>query len=196
MLWAKRETGRVVAKPGERASCPACDGAVLAKCGLINIWHWAHEADADCDPWHEHETPWHYGWKQRFPPETQEVVVGPHRADVKLPSGLVIEFQSSSISPLEIYQRENFYGNMVWIVDAANFNLNLREKDYGHSFRWKHPRKSWWGARKPIYFDFGADQVFRVKRVYPDIPCGGYGNFVGVPELVEDLSRRRFFNVR
>jgi competence CoiA-like predicted nuclease len=27
---------------------------MIAKCGRIYIWHWAHDG-SDCDPWHEPE---------------------------------------------------------------------------------------------------------------------------------------------
>lgn len=45
-----------------------------------------------------------------------------HRADVRCPSGLVVEFQNSHISPDDIEARENFYGRMLWIVNGAGFN--------------------------------------------------------------------------
>ena len=42
-----------------------------------------------------------------------------HIADVKTPSGLVIEFQRSTIHPDEISAREVFYKKMVWVVDGC-----------------------------------------------------------------------------
>lgn len=48
--------------------------------------------------------------------------MGPHRADVVTPRG-VIEFQKSSISGSEIREREAFYKKMIWVVDASSFNL-------------------------------------------------------------------------
>jgi competence CoiA-like predicted nuclease len=36
-------TPKVRATPGARASCPFCARFMIAKCGEINVWHWAHE---------------------------------------------------------------------------------------------------------------------------------------------------------
>ena len=121
MLWANSDGEKIRAWPGLTAACPGCGGEVVAKCGEIVEWHWAHKAK-DCDAWSEPESEWHLGWKARFPVDWQEVVMGPHRADVKTPRG-VIEFQKSAISAAEIRERERFYGQMIWVVDASNFNL-------------------------------------------------------------------------
>lgn len=40
-----------------------------------------------------------------------------HRADVKTPTSLVLEFQHSPISDEDKISREDFYQNMFWIVD-------------------------------------------------------------------------------
>lgn len=121
MLWANQNGEKIQAWPGLRATCPACGGDVVPKCGEIVEWHWAHKA-RDCDSWGEPESQWHLGWKARFPADWQEVVMGPHRADVRTPRG-VIEFQKSAISAAEIREREQFYGKMIWVVDASGFNL-------------------------------------------------------------------------
>ena len=91
------------------------------------MWHWAHVPVRHCDPWWEHETEWHRNWKGCFPAECQEVVqldnsTGEvHIADVKAKNGYVIEFQNSKIELDELDARERFYGNMVWVVNAAKF---------------------------------------------------------------------------
>ncbi len=162
MKWASTAAGRQTATPKAQGACPVCGGDVLAKCGTTNVWHWAHRA-ADCDPWSEPETEWHREWKSNFPPECQEVVIGNHRADVCV-GGVVVEFQHSPISAEEIREREAFYGNMMWVVDASAFglNLDLRRKlgtalsDTYRTFRWKWPRRSWGAAFRPLYLDFGA----------------------------------------
>ncbi|MBL7893856.1 MAG: hypothetical protein JNK50_01090 [Bacteroidia bacterium] len=46
---------------------------MLAKCGTINIWHWAHEAIENCDDWYEPETQWHRDWKEHFGEECSEM---------------------------------------------------------------------------------------------------------------------------
>ena len=116
---------------GQRAECPGCGGKVLSKCGEINMHHWAHLSGVDCDPWAEHETEWHRGWKNLFPEEWREVNIKSdfgsesHRADVSIPDGPVIEFQHSSLSPKQIRQREKFYNKhsngVIWVVDGSEF---------------------------------------------------------------------------
>lgn len=154
----------------QRAICPSCREEVISKCGSIKVWHWSHKADNDCDSWGEGETEWHINWKNEFPKEWQEVVIGKHRADIKLPSGKVIELQNSSISAEDIQERELFYGNMGWLFNgktfAKNINLKFHKRSYmtkdveiknhpeGYvTFRWKHPIKSLWNVKKPLYIE-------------------------------------------
>jgi len=72
----------------------------------------------------------HRKWKDFFPSDCREVVQfdisgEKHIADVKLPSGLVIELQHSAMPLDEMRSREAFYGDMIWIVDAVPFLNNL-----------------------------------------------------------------------
>ncbi|NOT73437.1 MAG: hypothetical protein HOP08_00815 [Cyclobacteriaceae bacterium] len=94
---------RVPPFPNGKATCQVCEGNVIAKCGEIYDWHWAHKIDQNCDPWKEHETEWHRGWKNKFPFDWREIVITSdegerHYADVRTDTGTVIEFQNSSIS--------------------------------------------------------------------------------------------------
>lgn len=167
------------------AICPICGQAVQAKCGSINIWHWAHISVIDCDPWAEGESRWHADWKLAFPRECREVVIGPHRADIALEHA-VIELQSSSISPEEIRERESFYRNLHWIVKADGWlNFDLRPRDGFQSFRWKSPRKCWWSSRRPILLDLDGTMLFWVKKLYPNLPCGGWGRLVSRNDVID-----------
>ena len=121
MIWANTETGKATASPGAAGNCPSCGADLIPKCGSIISWHWAHKS-CDCDNWSEPESEWHLGWKRAFPANWQEVTIGPHRADVLCPKG-VIEFQKSSISADEIREREAFYRRMVWVVWAGDWCL-------------------------------------------------------------------------
>lgn len=62
MLYALEDGEHRTARPQRGGKCPGCSGDLIAKCGEINAWHWAHRAN-DCDPWHEPESEWHIGWK-------------------------------------------------------------------------------------------------------------------------------------
>ncbi len=125
MIWAYVDGIKEKAATGLPGFCPDCHNPLIPKCGEINVHHWSHWGERNCDPWDEPETPWHFERKTWFPEEWQEVTVGKHRADVKTPT-TVIEFQHSSISPGEIREREAHYGDMVWVVDTAPFKKNLQ----------------------------------------------------------------------
>ena len=106
MMYALNAAGeRIEADPGGRASCPGCHGDVIAHCGEILVWHWAHRSRLECDPWWEPETAWHRGWKLFVPAAQREVVIGGHRADMVLANGTVCELQASGISAQEIRER-------------------------------------------------------------------------------------------
>ncbi|MBA3899141.1 MAG: hypothetical protein H0X62_02855 [Bacteroidetes bacterium] len=114
---------------GQKATCPLCQGTIIGKCGEIYVWHWQHNHDRECDPWQEHETDWHRKWKANFPDDWQEVILAKegekYIADVKTANGVVIEFQNSSISTSTIRIRENFYQEMIWVVNAKTFKDNF-----------------------------------------------------------------------
>jgi hypothetical protein len=122
MQYATLNGSRILATPGTQGStCPACGSLVLAKCGNHNIRHWAHSNTRDCDTWSEPEGPWHLEWKEVFPQDWREVVIGEHRADIRTSGGLVVELQHSLITPEVVAEREHFYGDMIWIFDATEY---------------------------------------------------------------------------
>lgn len=174
MQFALIDNQRIEAAPGLKGRCPGCSQLVDAKCGTIKIWHWAHRTKITCDTWWERETQWHRDWKNKFDREWHERILfdektgEKHIADVRTEHGLVIEFQHSPLDPQERNARENFYGNMVWIVDASH-----RKNDYKRflkgfpQFR-ETPQKglflvarpdetfpaNWVQSTKPVFFDF------------------------------------------
>jgi hypothetical protein len=189
MLFAKHPStaAKIPASPRAWAICPGCAGTVLTKCGEINAWHWAHEAGVDCDPWSEGETFWHLSWKWKAPPDRCEVVIGRHRADIVGRKGVVVELQHGPLSPAEVREREAFYRDMIWIVDGGGFrdNFNLRRKsDDVFTFRWKYPRKWTFAITQALCFDFGDDGLFLVRKLYGELPCGGYGSFLDTNEFL------------
>lgn len=133
--------------PAGRAKCPICDSLLIAKCGEFNVWHWAHERKSVCDGWnYEPKTDWHIKWQNHFLEDQTEVYIYGnneyHRADILTNKGLVIEIQNSPISPEDIYLRESFYGDMIWIINSKEFKHNLRFKNFAFDtgseiwFRW------------------------------------------------------------
>jgi hypothetical protein len=189
MIFASEPSGyRIKAFRKGKALCPACRAEVIAKCGKINVWHWAHKKDSDCDSWADPDTRWHLGWKNLFP-EWSEIMVEKdgkrHRADLLLPNGIVVELQHSYISPDEIREREQFYGRMIWIFDIQDcLSLNpdtgeprflLWDKGSYWTFRWKHPKKHIAFAKATTWLDLGDEQVFVLKKFYTDEHYAGWG---------------------
>lgn len=114
------------ATEGAKGICPDpdCGLEVYARCGPQRVFHWAHYGTCKGDRWWEPETEWHRSWKNKFPRKWQEYrltdqLTGEiHRADVHTPEGLVLEFQHSRISQEERNKREDFYKDMVWVIDS------------------------------------------------------------------------------
>jgi competence CoiA-like predicted nuclease len=187
MLFALDDNGeKIEAQPKQKAICPFCKCPVLAKCGNLYIWHWAHVSKGFCDDWHESESEWHIAWKSLFPKECVEVSLGEHRADVVTKSGIVIEFQHSTISEIEIKAREKFYGErMMWIIDGEPFYHRLyfsaifylrRSKIIGNwrddnlaramKFQWKRIRTCWLRSSRPKFID-----IKTMPRTHIDRPA-------------------------
>ncbi len=135
MIWAIVENKKIEAKPGTKGTCPLCEGKVFSKCGEVNVWHWAHSKDENCDRWYEPETFWHQHWKMTFGKENAEFIIiknsKKHIADILTKENLVIELQNSPIQKPIIREREDFYGErMLWIINGEEFKKNLFAKDY------------------------------------------------------------------
>jgi len=178
MKYALVEGERREAQPGLSGNCRVCGNAVIAKCGPLRVWHWAHRAAFTCDHWWEAETQWHRDWKNRFPKGWQEFIHQAangekHVADVKTKSGIVLEIQHSSLRRDERESRETFYQNMIWIVngrrrkrDRSQFDAVLRTaicRDRTLPIFFNHSNESallrdWVASRVPVYFDFGDEQ--------------------------------------
>lgn len=192
MRYATGRIGeRVEAYPGARAQCPTCGAAVLAKCGQITSWHWAHAATGDCDPWSESETTWHRDWQGMVPPERREVVIGCHRADMVTPDGTVVELQHSYLPADQTAAREAHYGRMIWIFDATQaYDENriwIRKRDGYVTFRWKHPRKSVSLCTRPTLLDLGP-YLLLIKKIHTAAPCGGWGRIVDKDDMARSLN--------
>lgn len=144
--------------PFARGVCPMCDGIVIAKCGELKMWHWAHlQTTPHCTSEHE-ETPWHRMWKDQFTECAQEIVREVngkrHRADVIF-DGVVYEFQSKSLRPEEMLERERFWCELgydfVWIIRAPGAELRARpyckEPAPWKAYTWMNP---WGGFRDTV----------------------------------------------
>lgn len=202
MRFALIDKRRVEACPGLTGLCPNCGQKVIAKCGSQRIHHWAHyNNQRKCDSWWESETEWHRIWKNRFPTEWQEVILydgltgEKHIADVQTEHGVVIEFQHSHIQRTERISREQFYKNMIWVVDASRLKHDLLrfrkgfkdkagktsiEDFYLVSFPETCFPKNWVESNVPVVFDFG-DTILQEDSAQAFLYCL-------LPEKLQGLS--------
>jgi competence CoiA-like predicted nuclease len=155
------------ATPSARSACPHCRQTIIAKCGPIVSWHWAHLA-ADCDPWAAPESAWHLDWKRRLRDEAGaavEVTMPPHRADAVLRDGAVIELQSDYLALDELVERHAFYGPHTQWVFRCHWESRMQ---FGrHGFWWKHGSKAmaqFYKRHMPvILWDMGQGDLWRVR---------------------------------
>jgi len=131
-----------------------------------------------------------------------------HIADVQLSNGLVIEFQRSPIDPEERTSRENYYKNMIWVVDGTRLKRdyprflkvlhNLRPTNLNGYFLVNFPEKyfpsDWLESKVPVIFDFlrmeSIDDVdeFKIRNnLYCLFPVRFHGK-----ALLANYSRESF----
>ncbi|RLG10570.1 hypothetical protein DRN73_07455 [Candidatus Pacearchaeota archaeon] len=192
LLALDKNKEKIYASPKKIGYCEICGEKLIPRCGDIKIWHWSHKGNNDCDKWAEPESEWHKEWKSYFPKENREVVIKNHRADIKTDYGLVIELQNSSISEFDIFRREKFYGNMIWILNGKTLakGLELRFNKEYVTFRWKNPPKAWWESKRKKYIDIGeingVGYLFLIKKIYTALPCGGWGVLIKKEDFIHD----------
>jgi hypothetical protein len=211
MQYALVNGERSSAAPGLSGICPLCNVPVVAKCGNIRVHHWAHSGERNCDPWWERETQWHRDWKNKFDTECQEIVLfdnqsgEKHIADVRTSHGLVIEFQHSYLRPDERLSREQFYKNIVWVVDGSRLKRDLPRFLEGQNslrtvakgiFITYFPQellpKSWLNCSTPIFFDFydGPTTSTRNGPLWCLLPGRAFGHAVIAAIQRQEFIRR------
>jgi competence protein CoiA len=207
MKFASIGSQRLEAQPGLTAKCPSCAADVIAKCGNVRDWHWAHRGARVCDPWWESETAWHRRWKNEFPSDWQEIIhIAPsgekHVADVKTKGDMVVEFQHSFLNAEERISREGFYRRMVWVVDGSR-----RKRDAAQLLKcigplaWNNPPyilhrtndsecallRDWHSSTVPVYFDLGIGENDRTPILWRLDPISQIGGMYLTP-----VSRESF----
>jgi hypothetical protein len=186
MQFALVDGQRREAKPGLSGKCLVCGATMVAKCGAVRVWHWAHLGKRRCDVWWEPETTWHRDWKNQFPREWREVIQRAkdgekHVADVKTEHGVAVEFQHSHLRPEERRAREAFYRRMAWVVDGLRRKTDRSRffealKNRGRVVRGKPLTLSipsdkgallrdWIDSRVPVFFDFQG--INDLEDVFP-----------------------------
>lgn len=194
MLLALDNKGQPVrATPNERAICPECQQPVIAKCGEIIIWHWAHIAlNPNCA--NQGETEWHLKWKlwalDRGCQIEQKVMAG-FRADVVTSNGTVIELQTQPLAPEIARAREAAYGRQLcWLIEinterAERINWSGTLDSGAEGFWYTRGPKSLARLRAPVYLDIAGRGIWltRFKLIQKEDPeygayeslfCWGY----------------------
>lgn len=216
MHFALVENNRVEAQPDLHGLCPCCMKPVVAKCGTQRMWHWSHKSRR-CDNWWEPETEWHRSWKNKYPTNWQEISFidektgEKHIADICTANRFIVEFQHSYIKPEELKSREEFYKDMVWVVDGTRNKMDYPRflKGIKNHFEnqifyttdnpdifkvdlidWCFP-KAWLKSSVPVIFDFWGDGSFDDsegirKPLYCLFPQ------IGVTARVAKISRKAF----
>lgn len=167
MQYAIDENGiKIRAFKNGIAKCPNCNSKVIAKCGELNIDHWAHFKIEDCDSWkYEPITQWHLEWQNHFPKEQIEVTINKnseiHRADILTSKNIVIEIQNSKISINTIEERENFYDKMIWVINSEEFKHNLFFKNFPYNLR-----NIWGTLVDPEHLLTGNSFVIEIPNIY------------------------------
>src|SRR6218665_297072 len=161
MKFALVDNTKTTATKGAKGICPNCGSELIAKCGDVKMNHWAHRGIRNCDPWWEPESEWHRTWKNNYPDDWQEISLldertgEKHIADVRTAHNLVVEFQHSYIDPQERTSREQFYRNMVWIVDGTRL-----KRDYPRFLKGKKNC-----FENTIFYNTDNPKIFRVDLI-------------------------------
>ena len=152
---------------GQEYKCETCDSNLIAKRGTLIIHHFAHEHARDCDTWREPKSVWHLLWQDLCLSLHVEVSFQQlHQADIVNKAGTVIEIQNSPMSVPSMKEREDFYQNMIWIMNATSINDPYAGKDVvlfsdGKLAILKVRHEFWLHCKKTVFIhtDYG---IFRV----------------------------------
>jgi hypothetical protein len=155
-------------EPGARARCLDCRSTLIAKCGEINRWHWAHQGDAICVG--DGEGAWHLAWKHwaQNQSATVELVTHPHRADIAWPDGRIWELQTNYTDAATIRKREDHYGDqLTWIYRWLPGRFN-RLRNIGDGwFKWNRPAPSMAMHERPVIWHH-LDRLYEVTTRLSD----------------------------
>jgi hypothetical protein len=169
-----------------RAACADCTTPMIAKCGDVKVWHWAHASEQPGCP-SAGESEWHLQWKATGLEGTQEIAVGSRRADVLAPGGYAVEFQASSMSGAEVLAREkDWKRKLIWIFDVrqqyANGQIVLRthpDRKPGDAYRnvtYSYPLERVKVATCRVLLDLDGERLLYVGKWFDGRrPLQGYG---------------------
>lgn len=176
MKYALLHDEYVTATPHQKgAVCPLCLSEVVARCGEINVHHWAHKKGAHCDVWCEPDSEWRHKWLDSFSgcriEQKLEIGKEKHFIDVQTEFGTNILLRRGRIKEAELAKMEDFFPSLVWIVDLGSakravnqFGKAHVEGFISHSFDEVYKTimgdeglpSAWTKCRYPVFFDFSS----------------------------------------
>lgn len=209
LLYAIIDKKRKRPNPAEVAQCPYCKADVIAKCGHINTWHWAHKIKSDSCIYKD-MSEWHIAHQLKAEKNgwNLEQHIGFRIADC-VHGKNVIELQKSSISDKEIINRNINYDalryNVHWVFDynekfnnmiftevndIYKFKQNWAKKSIIILFNYIDNRnKPIWGN---VFLNIGDDEYIKVEKMYES--GNGYGrllNFDSMIRLCKNYQNKR-----
>jgi len=110
-----------------------------------------------------------------------------HRADIKTPTGIVIEVQHSAMTDAERQAREAFYGNLVWVIDGRGFRDNFDiyhllpdpDSEIAQDLVWVKASRPMQGAARGIFFRLAECRAeFPEEVVTKATLRGGFYHFI------------------
>jgi hypothetical protein len=140
---------------------------LVAKKGEKKTHHYSHKNDAcECD---RRMGEFHIWWQKRVKDnylEKRYNVDGKlHIADIVNKNGTVIEIQKSKIPPKIIREREEFYGDMIWVFDCTCIDIHIiKQKKDVMLFEWVKGTRYLLEAKKPSFLDFGKRGVVELIK--------------------------------
>jgi len=214
LVDGKRET----ATKGKVGICQFCGSELIAKCGEVKVHHWSHKSKRNCDLWWENESEWHRAWKNEFPTECQEVIHHGengerHIADVKTKKGWSIEFQHSFLNTEERRSRNEFYPNLIWVVDGLRrkrdklkFKRVIKEESIAingkpYVIQIRNPDenvllKEWCNNNSYVFYDFQERNFSNELTLWLLFPSNSFNNLFLSPvtrnEFIESLNNDNF----
>jgi hypothetical protein len=144
-------------------------------------------------------TDWHIGWQKLVPSGQREIRVTRggvwHRADIRATDGQIVEVQHSPIKLPKIREREEFYGDMVWLWDLTEADLSFDPQDPeappGYfRFEWSTGvRFAIVRSERQAFFDLGKNRIFQVGAMsYDGKAVSGWGKAIDKAQMVQWIN--------
>ena len=192
MIFARDEKGNLVeasrSEFGEtpRGFCPCCGKQLTARVGEVRRPHWAHESGERCDEWWEEESEWRAAWMKKLREcpaldlqNTLEKEGVRHFYDVKDGESRIWVFRRTRLSTEHVTMREQFFGQMLWFVEAKESEWRRFISDRGSFLKKKIALRTyslsrscsgflsrWNDCHMPVVFDFRAASKGEETRLW------------------------------